>query len=209
MVDGAQAAPHVAIDVAEIGCDFYAFSGHKVYGPSGVGVLWGREALLEAMPPWQGGGDMIASVTFEKSTWNELPYKFEAGTPDIAGVVALGAALEWVEARGLAALAAHEADLLRHGTAVLQELPGLRLVGTAPEKASVLSFVLEGIHPHDAGTVLDYEGIAVRTGHHCAEPVMHRFGIPATARASLCAFNTKEELDLLVAGLAKVKEMFG
>jgi cysteine desulfurase/selenocysteine lyase len=208
MVDGAQAAPHVAIDVAEIGCDFYAFSGHKVYGPSGVGVLWGREALLEAMPPWQGGGDMIASVTFEKSTWNELPYKFEAGTPDIAGVVALGAALEWVEARGIAALAAHEADLLRHGTAVLQELPGLRLVGTAPEKASVLSFVLEGIHPHDAGTVLDYEGIAVRTGHHCAQPVMDRFGIPATTRASLAGFNTREELDTLARGIRKVQEMF-
>jgi cysteine desulfurase/selenocysteine lyase len=161
------------------------------------------------MPPWQGGGDMILSVSFEKTTYNALPYKFEAGTPNIAATVGLGAAVDWVRGVGLEAIGAHEHALLEYGTARLQEIPGLRLIGTAPEKAGVLSFVIEGIHPHDIGTVLDYEGIAVRTGHHCAEPVMHRFGIPATARASLCAFNTKEELDLLVAGLAKVKEMFG
>ncbi len=208
MVDGAQAAPHLAVDVRAIGCDFYAFSGHKVYGPSGIGALYGRAALLEAMPPWQGGGDMIASVTFEKSTWNELPFKFEAGTPNIAGTIALATALEWVEARGLAAMAAHETDLLRYGTDVLGAIPGLRLVGTAAEKAGVLSFVLEGIHPHDVGTILDYEGIAVRTGHHCAQPVMDFFGIPATTRASLACFNTREEIDVLARGIRKVQEMF-
>lgn len=208
MVDGAQAAPHLAVDVRAIGCDFYAFSGHKVYGPSGVGALYGRAALLEAMPPWQGGGDMIASVTFEKTTWNELPYKFEAGTPNIAGGIALGAALDWVEGIGLDAIAAHEDDLLRHGTAALEAVPGLRIVGTAREKAGVLSFVLDGIHPHDVGTVLDHEGIAVRTGHHCAQPVMDRFGIPATTRASLACFNTRGELDVLARGIRKVQEMF-
>ncbi len=208
MVDGAQAAPHLAVDVRAIGCDFYAFSGHKVYGPSGVGALYGRAALLEAMPPWQGGGDMIASVTFEKTTWNELPYKFEAGTPNIAGGIALGAAIDWVEGIGLDAIAAHEDDLLRYGTPVLEAIPGLRIVGTAREKAGVLSFVLDGIHPHDVGTILDYEGIAVRTGHHCAQPVMDRFGIPATTRASLACFNTRGELDALARGLRKVQEMF-
>jgi cysteine desulfurase / selenocysteine lyase len=208
VVDGAQAAPHLAVDVREIGCDFYAFSGHKVYGPSGIGALYGRAALLEAMPPWQGGGDMIASVTFERSTWNELPFKFEAGTPNIAGTIALATALEWVEARGLAAMAAHEADLLRYGTDVLGAIPGLRLVGTAADKASVLSFVLEDIHPHDVGTILDYEGIAVRTGHHCAQPVMDFFGIPATTRASFACFNTREEIDVLARGIRKVQEMF-
>jgi cysteine desulfurase / selenocysteine lyase len=208
MIDGAQAAPHLVVDVRAIGCDFYAFSGHKVYGPSGVGALYGRAALLDAMPPWQGGGDMIASVTFEKSTWNELPYKFEAGTPNIAGGIALGAAIDWVEKTGLGAIAAHEHDLLEYGTGLLQSLPGLRIVGTAREKAGVLSFVLEGIHPHDAGTVLDYEGIAVRTGHHCAQPVMDRYGIPATTRASLACFNTREELDALARGIGKVQEMF-
>ena len=208
LVDGAQAAPHLALDVREIGCDFYAFSGHKVYGPSGVGALYGRAALLEAMPPWQGGGDMIASVRFEKSTWNALPYKFEAGTPNIAGGIALGAAIEWMEARGIDAMAAHERELLRHGTRALCEIAGLRLVGTAIDKASVLSFVLEGVHPHDVGTILDYEGIAVRTGHHCAQPVMERFGIPATTRASLACFNTREELDALARGVRKVQEMF-
>jgi len=207
MVDGAQAAPHLAVDVRTIGCDFYAFSGHKVYGPS-VGALYGRAALLEAMPPWQGGGDMIASVTFEKTTWNEVPYKFEAGTPNIAGGIALGAALEWVEGIGLDAIAAHEEDLLRYGTTVLESIPGVRLVGTAREKAGVLSFVLDGVHPHDVGTILDYEGIAVRTGHHCAQPVMDRFGIPATTRASLACFNTRAELDALALGLRKVQEMF-
>jgi cysteine desulfurase/selenocysteine lyase len=179
-----------------------------VYGPSGVGALYGRAELLEAMPPWQGGGDMIASVTFEKSTWNELPYKFEAGTPKIAGTIALGAAVDWVERVGLDAIAAHEDDLLRHGTALLEGIPGLRIVGTAREKAGVLSFVLDGVHPHDVGTVLDFEGIAVRTGHHCAQPVMDRYGIPATTRASLACFNTREELDALARGLRKVQEMF-
>jgi cysteine desulfurase/selenocysteine lyase len=208
VVDGAQAAPHLAVDVRAIGCDFYAFSGHKVYGPSGVGALYGRAALLEAMPPWQGGGDMIASVTFERTTWNEVPYKFEAGTPNIAGGIALGAAIDWVEGIGLGAIAAHEADLLGYGTEILRSVPGLRLVGTAREKAGVLSFVLDGIHPHDAGTILDYEGIAVRTGHHCAQPVMDRFGIPATTRASLACFNTRGELDVLVRGLGKVQETF-
>jgi cysteine desulfurase/selenocysteine lyase len=208
LVDGAQAAPHLAVDVGEIGCDFYAFSGHKVYGPTGTGALYGRERLLEAMPPWQGGGDMIASVTFEKSTWNELPWKFEAGTPNIAGGVALGAAVDWVEKTGLPAIAAHEHDLLLHGTRLLEEIPGLRIVGTAREKAGVLSFVLDGIHPHDVGTVLDHEGIAVRTGHHCAQPVMDRYGIPATTRASLAAFNTREELEALARGIRKVQEMF-
>ena len=208
LVDGAQGAPHAALDMQALGCDFYCFSAHKLYGPSGVGVLYGKQELLEAMPPWQGGGDMILSVSFEKTTWNSLPYKFEAGTPNIAGTVALGAAIDWVGRVGLAAIAAHEHDLLEYGTRRLLEVPGLRLVGTAREKASVLSFVMEGIHPHDIGTVLDYEGIAIRTGHHCAQPVMERFGIPATARASLAAFNTREELDTLVQGLHKVREMF-
>jgi cysteine desulfurase/selenocysteine lyase len=209
MIDGAQAAPHLALDVRALGCDFYAFSGHKVYGPSGTGALYGRAALLESLPPWQGGGDMIASVSFERSTWNELPYKFEAGTPNIAGGIALGAALEWVEARGLAALAAYEDELLRYGTQTLSAIPGLRLIGTAPDKASVLSFVLDGVHPHDVGTILDFEGIAVRTGHHCAQPVMDFFGIPATSRASLACFNTRAEIDALARGILKVQEMFG
>jgi cysteine desulfurase / selenocysteine lyase len=208
LVDGAQGAPHAALDMQALGCDFYCFSAHKLYGPSGVGVLYGKEEHLEAMPPWQGGGDMILSVTFEKSTWNALPYKFEAGTPNIAGTVALGAAIDWVRGVGISAIAAHEHALLEYGTRRLLELPGLRLVGTAREKASVLSFVMEGIHPHDIGTVLDYEGIAIRTGHHCAQPVMERFSLPATARASLAAFNTKEELDALVQGLQKVRELF-
>ena len=208
LVDGAQGAPHAALDVQALGCDFYCFSGHKLYGPSGVGVLYGRQEHLEAMPPWQGGGDMILSVSFEKSTWNALPYKFEAGTPNIAGTVALGAAIDWVRGVGIAAIAGHEHALVEYGTRRLLEVPGLRLVGTAREKASVLSFVIEGIHPHDIGTVLDYEGIAIRTGHHCAQPVMERFGVPATARASLAAFNTREELDALVQGLHKVRELF-
>ena len=208
LIDGAQAAPHLVVDVRAIGCDFYAFSGHKVYGPSGIGVLYGRAGLLERMPPWQGGGDMIASVRFEKSTWNELPYKFEAGTPNIAGGIALGAALEWMEAHGVEGMAGHEHELLQHGTRVLSEIQGLRLVGTASQKAGVLSFVLDGVHPHDVGTVLDYEGIAVRTGHHCAQPVMERFGVPATTRASLACFNTREELDALARGVRKVQELF-
>jgi cysteine desulfurase/selenocysteine lyase len=209
LVDGAQAVPHLPVDVQAIGCDFYAFSGHKLYGPSGAGALYGRAELLEAMPPWQGGGEMIASVTFEKTTYNVLPHKFEAGTPNIAGVIALGAAIDYVTDLGLEAIAAHEDDLLSYGTRALTAIPGLRLVGTAREKASVLSFVLEGIHPHDIGTVLDYEGIAVRTGHHCAQPVMERFGLPATTRASLGCFNTKEEIDALVRGIHKVQEVLG
>jgi cysteine desulfurase/selenocysteine lyase len=208
MIDGAQAVPHMAVDVRAIGCDFYAFSGHKVYGPSGIGALYGRAALLEAMPPWQGGGDMIASVTFEKTTWNEIPYKFEAGTPNVAGTIALGRAVDWVATTGLGTIAAHEDELLRYGTELLSAIPGLRIVGQAREKAGVLSFVLDGIHPHDVGTVLDYEGIAVRTGHHCAQPVMDRFGLPATARASLACFNTRSELDALARGVRKAQELF-
>ena len=208
LVDGAQAVPHLKVDVRDLDCDFYAFSSHKLYGPSGVGVLYGKTAHLQAMPPYQGGGDMILSVTFEKTTYNELPYKFEAGTPNIAGVIGLGAAIDWVEGIGREAIAAHENDLLEYGTRKLLEVPGVRLIGTAREKAGVLSFVLEGVHPHDIGTVLDYEGVAVRTGHHCAQPVMDRYGVPATARASLAVYNTREEIDVLVAALHKVREVF-
>jgi cysteine desulfurase/selenocysteine lyase len=208
LVDGAQAVPHTAVDVRAIGADFYAFSGHKAYGPTGIGVLYGRRALLEAMPPWQGGGEMIRTVTLAGSTWNDLPWKFEAGTPDVGGAFGLGAALEWLMALGLDAVAAHEADLLAHGTRVLSGVEGLRIVGTAPHKAGVLSFTMEGVHPHDVGTLLDLEGVAVRTGHHCAQPVMERFGIPATSRASLAAYNLREDLDALVAALARVREKF-
>ncbi len=209
LVDGAQAAPHLPIDVAALGCDFYTISGHKMFGPSGVGVLYGREALLEKMPPYQGGGDMIASVTFEKTTYNRLPFRFEAGTPNIAGVVGLGAAIDYVTAIGLDAISAYEEDLLDYGTERLRSVRGLRIVGEARHKASVLSFVLDGIHPHDVGTILDQEGIAVRTGHHCAQPVMDRFGVPATARASLALYNTREDIDRLVSGLETVREVFG
>jgi cysteine desulfurase/selenocysteine lyase len=208
LVDGAQGAPHLPVDVQALGCDFYAFSGHKAFGPSGIGVLWGRASLLESMPPWQGGGDMILSVTFEKTKYNHLPYKFEAGTPHIEGVIGLGVAIDYVRGLGLDAIAAHEDAVLRHGTKVLSAIPGLRLIGTAAEKAGVLSFELEGIHPHDIGTILDQEGIAIRTGHHCAQPVMERFNVPATARASLGLYNTTEELDALAAGLKKVVEVF-
>ena len=208
LIDGAQAAPHLALDVRALDCDFYALSSHKMYGPTGVGVLYGKRDLLEAMPAWQGGGDMILSVTFEKTTYNDLPYRFEAGTPNIAGVIGLGAAVDYLTGVGLAKVAAHEHDLLTYGTARLPEVPGLRLVGTAPEKAAVLSFVIEGVHPHDIGTVLDYEGIAVRTGHHCAQPVMDRYGIPATTRASMGLYNTREEIDVLVRGLHKAVETF-
>ncbi|HET7293473.1 MAG TPA: cysteine desulfurase [Vicinamibacteria bacterium] len=207
-VDGAQSAPRLPIDVREIGCDFFAFSGHKAYGPSGIGALYARAEHLEAMPPWQGGGDMIASVSFERTTYNEIPYKFEAGTPNIAGAVGLGAALDYLTGLGLERVAAHEDDLLRYGTDALSAIPGLTLVGTARHKAGVLSFVLDGVHPHDIGTVLDYEGIAIRTGHHCAQPVMDRFGLPATARASLGVYNTREDIDALAAGIRKVQEMF-
>jgi cysteine desulfurase/selenocysteine lyase len=208
LLDGAQAAPHLAIDVQDLDVDFYAFSSHKMFGPSGVGVLYGKEALLEAMPPYQSGGDMISSVTFEKTTYNRLPYKFEAGTPNIADVVGLGAAIDYIDAIGIESIAAYEHELLDHGTQRLSEIPGLRLVGQAREKAAVLSFVLEGIHPHDIGTILDQDGIAVRTGHHCAQPVMDRFKIPATARASMAVYNTKEEIDVLAAGIRRVIEVF-
>ncbi len=207
-VDGAQAAPRMPVDVRALDVDFYAFSSHKIYGPTGVGVLYGKAALLDAMPPYQGGGDMIRSVTFEKTTFNDLPYKFEAGTPNIAGGIAFGAALDYVNGLGLTAIARHEHDLLEYATASLSAIPGLRIVGTAREKAGVLSFVLDGIHPHDIGTVLDREGIAVRTGHHCAQPVMDRFGLPATARASFGLYNTREEVDALAAGIHKVIGMF-
>ncbi|MDJ0851337.1 MAG: cysteine desulfurase [Myxococcota bacterium] len=208
LVDGAQAVPHQRVDVREIGCDFYVFSGHKVFGPSGVGVLWGKAEHLEAMPPYQGGGEMILSVTFEKTVYNEIPHKFEAGTPDIAGVVGLGAALDYVNGLGLDAIAAHERELLEYGTERLLEVPGLRLIGTAPQKASVLSFVLDDVHPHDVGTILDQEGICVRTGHHCAQPALERFGVPATARASLALYNDRSDVDRLVEALGKVREVF-
>lgn len=208
LIDGAQAVPHIKVDVRNLDCDFYVFSGHKVFGPTGIGVLYGREQLLEDMPPYQGGGDMIRSVTFEKTTYNELPYKFEAGTPDIAGVIGLGAAIDYLDQIGMDAVAAHEHDLLQYGTKALESISGLRLIGTAREKAGVLSFVLDGVHPHDAGTILDREGVAVRTGHHCAQPVMGRFGVSATTRASLAFYNTKEDIDALVAGIHKVKEVF-
>jgi cysteine desulfurase/selenocysteine lyase len=208
LVDGAQAAPHLPVDVRALDCDFYAFSGHKMYGPSGIGVLYGKTEHLEAMPPWQGGGDMILSVTFEKTTYNAIPYKFEAGTPNIAGTIALGAAVDYLGGFDRAGVAAHEHALLEYGTARLAEIPGLRPIGTAREKAGVLSFVLDGVHPHDIGTVLDHEGIAIRTGHHCAQPVMERFGVPATARASIGIYNTREDLDALARGLRKVSEMF-
>jgi cysteine desulfurase/selenocysteine lyase len=209
LIDGAQAVAHAKVDVRDLDCDFYAFSGHKIYGPTGIGALYGKAAHLEKMPPYQGGGDMILSVTFEKTKYNQLPYKFEAGTPHIEGVICLGEALDYVSVTvGLDAIAAHEKAVLDHGTKVLTAVPGLRLIGTAREKAGVLSFDLEGVHPHDIGTILDQEGIAIRTGHHCAQPVMDRFNVPATARASLALYNTTEELDALAAGLKKVAEVF-
>ena len=208
LVDGAQAAPHMKVDVHELDADFYTFSGHKVCGPTGIGILYGKRKLLEAMPPYQGGGDMIRSVTFAKTTYNDLPYKFEAGTPNIAGGIGLGAALDYLNAIGLDKIAAYEHDLLVYGTELLTKIDGLHIIGTAREKASVLSFVIDGIHPHDIGTVLDKMGIAVRTGHHCAQPVMDRFKVPATTRASLAFYNTTQELDALAAGIRKVKEVF-
>ena len=209
LVDGAQAVPHMPVDVQAIGCDFYTFSGHKIYGPTGTGILYGRAEVLDAMPPYQGGGDMIASVTFEKTDYNVLPYKFEAGTPNIAGVVGLGAAIRYVEQLDRAAMMAHEDALLARLTAGVSELPGIRLLGQAAHKSSVLSFVLDGVHPHDIGTILDSEGIAVRTGQHCAQPVMDRYGVPATVRASIGLYNTSAEIDALVTGLQKVREVFG
>ena len=208
LVDGAQAAPHIPIDVQTLDCDFYAFSGHKLYGPTGIGVLYGKRKLLEAMPPYQGGGDMISSVTFEKTLYNKLPYKFEAGTPHVEGVIGLGAAIDYVESIGLDRIAAHEDELLAYATQALSSIPGLRLIGTAKSKAAVVSFVMENIHPHDVGTILDQEGIAIRTGHHCAQPLMQRLGVDATARASFVFYNIKEEVDALVQGIHKVREVF-
>ena len=209
LLDGAQAAPHLKVDVRELDCDFYAFSGHKLYGPTGIGVLYGKARLLEAMPPYQGGGEMISSVTFEKTTYNTIPNKFEAGTPHVAGAVGLAAAIDYVSALDRPAVEAYEHELFSHATEALRQIAGLRIIGTAREKAGVISFVLEGIHPHDIGTIVDQEGIAIRTGHHCAQPVMERFDVPATARASLAFYNTKEEIDALVSSLHKVKEVFG
>ncbi len=209
LVDGAQAAPRMPVDVQALDCDFYALSGHKMYGPTGIGVLYGKAELLAAMPPYQGGGDMIASVSFDKTVYNRLPYKFEAGTPNIGDTIALGAAIAYLENLGLENVERHEHDVLSYATRALEAIPGVNIVGTAREKSGVLSFTMEGIHPHDIGTILDREGIAVRTGHHCAQPVMQRFGIPATARASFGLYNTREEVDALVAGIHKVVEVFG
>jgi len=208
VLDGAQSIPHVAVDVQALDVDFFAFSGHKIYGPTGIGVLYGKAALLDAMPPYQGGGDMIRTVTFEKTTYNDLPYKFEAGTPHIEGAIGLAEALRWVSEVGIDNIAAHEADLLAYGTERLSDVPGLSLVGTAPHKAGVLSFVMDGVHPHDIGTLVDRDGVAIRTGHHCAQPVMDRFGIPATARASLACYNTRGDIDALAESLARVGAMF-
>ncbi len=209
LVDGAQAVPHMPVDVQALDCDFYAFSGHKVYGPTGIGVLYGKRDLLEEMPPYQGGGDMIRSVTFEKTTYNVLPYKFEAGTPDIAGAIALGVALEYVTALGMERVAAHGQQLLAYATERVGALEGVRLIGTAKQRAGVLSFLVGDIHPHDLGTILDREGIAIRTGHHCAQPVMERYGVAATARASFAVYNTLEEVDALVNGIEKAREVMG
>ncbi|HEX7336381.1 MAG TPA: cysteine desulfurase [Gemmatimonadales bacterium] len=208
LVDGAQAAPHLQVDVQELDCDFFVFSGHKVFGPTGVGVLFGKEALLQGMPPYQGGGDMISTVTLERSTWAPLPAKFEAGTPMIAEVMGLGAAIAYMEGIGFDRIQAWEQQLLTYATEGLSSVPGVRLIGTARQKASVLSFVLEGVHPHDVGTILDDGGIAIRAGHHCAQPVMERFGVPATARASFAFYNTRPEIDALVRGVDRVKKMF-
>ena len=209
MIDGAQAVAHTNVDVRALDCDFFAFSGHKLFAPTGVGVLYGKMDWLERMQPYQGGGDMILSVTFEKTTYNHLPYKFEAGTPNISGGIGLGAAIDFVQHIGLDAIAVHEQDLLEYGTNQLLQIDGLTMIGTARQKASIMSFTLDHAHPHDIGTILDREGIAIRTGHHCTQPVMLRFGIPATARASVSLYNTREELDILVRGIKKVKEIFG
>jgi cysteine desulfurase / selenocysteine lyase len=209
LIDGAQAIPHFAVDVQELDCDFYVFSSHKMFGPTGTGVLYGRRALLERMPPYRGGGDMIASVTFEKTTYNQLPYKFEAGTPNIAGVVGLGAAIDYLNSIDRVAALAHEDDVLAYATERLREVPGTRVIGQARDKTGVLSFVMEQAHPHDVGTVLDREGVAVRTGQHCAQPVMDRYGISATIRASLAIYNTRDDIDALITALARVREVFG
>jgi len=209
LLDGAQAIPHTAVDVQALGCDFYCFSSHKMLGPTGMGVLYGKRELLEKMPPWQGGGDMILSVSFEKTTFNQLPWKFEAGTPHIAGAIGLATAIDYLEKIGMDRIAAYEHELLVYATERLSQLPGLRIVGTAPEKAAVVSFMLEGIHPHDIGTILDTEGVAIRTGHHCAMPVMDFFKIPATARASMSFYNTREEIDRLVTALEHTRQVLG
>ena len=209
LVDAAQAVNHINVDVQDLDCDFLAFSGHKIYGPTGIGVLYGKVELLESMPPYQGGGDMISKVTFEETTYNELPHKFEAGTPDIAGAIGLGAAIEYVSKVGIENIKIHENSLLNYATKQVSEIPGLRIIGTAKDKAAVLSFVLENIHPHDIGTFLDFEGVAIRTGHHCTQPLMQRFKIPATSRASFAMYNTKDEIDVLVNGLKKIIEVFG
>jgi cysteine desulfurase/selenocysteine lyase len=209
LIDGAQGVPHRAVDVQALDCDFYAFSAHKLYGPTGIGVLYGRRELLEAMPPWQGGGDMIRTVRFDGSTWNDLPYKFEAGTPAIAEAVGLGAALDYVDRIGLDAIARHEAALLSYALERLREIDGLRFIGSAPQRASVVSFVVEGVHPHDLGTILDHAGVAIRAGHHCAMPVMDFYGVPATARASLACYNTTADIDALVAALQGARDLFG
>ncbi len=208
LFDGAQAGPHLPIDVQALGCDFYAFSGHKLFGPTGIGVLWGRESLLEAMPPWHGGGEMIRTVTFEKSTWNDLPFKFEAGTPNIAGAVGLGRALEWFMAQDREAIAAHEDTLLARCTEVIEALPGLRIIGTAEDKVSVVSFVADDVHAHDLGTILDHQGVAIRTGHHCTMPLLEWYGVPATARASMAFYNTHEEIEILGQALERALAMF-
>ena len=208
LVDGAQAVPHMAVDVQALGCDFYAFSGHKMFGPTGTGVLYGRETLLDAMPPWQGGGDMILEVRFDGTVYNELPYKFEAGTPNIAGVVGVGAAVDYLQAIGLDRISTHETSLLAYMTERLAGIEGLRLIGTAPHKASVQSFLVDDIHPHDLGTILDHQGVAIRTGHHCAMPVMQYFDVPGTARASLALYNEPGDVDRLVAAIGKAKEIF-
>jgi cysteine desulfurase / selenocysteine lyase len=208
LVDGAQAVAHIPVDVQELGADFYAMSGHKLFGPTGIGVLYGRLPLLEAMPPYQGGGDMISAVTFKKTTYNVVPHKFEAGTPNIAGAVGLGAAIDYVQSLDFTSVSAHEHELLAYGTEVLSAFPGIRLVGTAKQKTSILSFVMDNVHPHDIGTILDQEGVAIRTGHHCTQPLMERLGVPATARASLALYNTRDEIDALVRALNRVHEIF-
>ena len=208
LIDGSQSIYHMPVDVQALDCDFYVFTGHKLYGPTGIGVLYGRESLLEQMPPYQGGGDMIRSVTFKKTTYAELPHKFEAGTPHIAGAIGLGAAVDYLLRVGLEGIGRHEADLLAYGTNALSEVKGLQLIGTAPKKASILSFVMDGAHPHDIGTIVDSDGVAIRTGHHCTQPVMDRFGVPATARASIAMYNTHEEIDALVKALERVRETF-
>ena len=208
LVDGAQAIPHFRVDVQDLDADFYAFSSHKMFGPTGIGVLYGKKSLLEAMPPYQGGGDMIKSVTFEKTIYNDLPYKFEAGTPNIADTIAFGSAIDYLESLDIDVVEEYEHELLEYATKVLSAIPGLKIIGKAEHKAGVISFTLDGIHPHDIGTILDTEGVAIRTGHHCAQPVMQRFGIPATARASFAFYNTKEEVDVLVRAIHKVKEIF-